>query len=185
LRRDPPLAPADVGGVLAEAAAARRYRADIKDPDGMPELTRLWLFANRVAGLTAGAYAYADDAHELRRAGSLQEQMTRFLQRAYLLTNYSMDQVGAVLAISGRIGAMVEAFGARGYRMLNAEVGTVAQAAYLAATAHRLGCGAVLGFDNVAMNEALGLDGEEETTLLFVLLGNHPPVSADLAYQLW
>jgi SagB-type dehydrogenase family enzyme len=185
-RREPPIQAADLGGVLAQAAAARRYRADIKHPDGTPELTRLWVFTHRVTGVDIGPYEYHPDRHELRPTGrSVTPDMPGFLQRSYFLTNYSMDQVGAVLAISGRLGAMVDAFGPRGYRMLNTEVGSVAQAVYLGASAHGIGCGAVLGFDNVAMNEALGLDGDDESTLLFLLLGSEQPVAANVAYQLW
>ncbi|MFF0369970.1 MULTISPECIES: SagB family peptide dehydrogenase [unclassified Micromonospora] len=184
-RRPPELTAADLGTTLAFAAAARRYPADIKRTDGGPELTRLWVFANHVDGLPGGGYAYCERRHALLPAGPEPEDgMSAFLQQQYFLTNYTMGQVGAVLAISGRPDAVLDVFGPRGYRMLNAEVGTVAQRAYCAATAQRLGCGAVLGFDNVAMNTALGLDGTDERTVLFLLLGRHPEATADLAYRL-
>ncbi|MFI7606233.1 nitroreductase family protein [Micromonospora sp. NPDC049366] len=184
-RRPPDLTAADLGTTLAFAAAGRRYPADVKGPDGGPALTRLWVFANHVDGVPSGGYAYCERRHALLFAGpEPADGMSAFLQQQYFLTNYTMGQVGAVLAISGRPDAVLDAFGPRGYRILNAEVGTVAQRAYCAATAQRVGCGAVLGFDNVAMNTALGLDGTDERTVLFLLLGQHPEATADLAYRL-
>ncbi|MFJ6195523.1 SagB family peptide dehydrogenase [Micromonospora sp. NPDC092111] len=184
-RRPPELTAAQVGTTLAFAAAGRRYPADVKLPDGTPELTRLWLFANHVDGLAPGTYAYRPEEHALLPAGPAPEpSMSAFLQQQYFLTNYTMGQVGAVLAISGRLDAVLAAYGPRGYRILNAEVGTVAQHAYCATTAQGIGCGAVLGFDNVAMNEALGIDTTDERTVLFLLLGGQPDIPADLAYHL-
>ncbi|MBY8872562.1 nitroreductase family protein [Micromonospora sp. PLK6-60] len=184
-RRPPELTAAELGATLAFAAAGSHYPADVKLPDGGPALTRLWVFVNHVDGLAAGGYAYCPRRHALLPAAAEPDGgMSAFLQQQYFLTNYTMGQVGAVLAISGRPGAVLDVLGPRGYRVLNAEVGTLAQRAYLAATAQRLGCGAVLGFDNVAMNTALGLDGTDERTVLFLLLGRHPEATADLAYRL-
>ncbi|MFI6266587.1 SagB family peptide dehydrogenase [Micromonospora sp. NPDC051006] len=184
-RRPPELTADDLGTTLAFAAAGRRYPADVKGPDGAPALTRLWVFANHVDGLPSGGYTYSERRHALLPAGPEPDGgMSAFLQQQYFLTNYTMGQVGAVLAISGRLDAVLDAFGPRGYRILNAEVGTVAQRTYCAATAQRLGCGAVLGFDNIAMDAALGLAGSDERTVLFLLLGRHPETTADLAYRL-
>jgi SagB-type dehydrogenase family enzyme len=214
-RRPPELTAAELGTTLAVAAAGRHYAADVKPPGGEPAgseptgstaggpapgnapaggaapgrgpaLTRLWVFANHVDGLAPGTYAYRERDHSLLPARpSPQPDMSSFLQQQYFLTNYTMSQVGAVLAVSGRLDAVLAAFGPRGYRILNAEVGTVAQVAYCASAALGVGCGAVLGFDNVAMNEALGIDGTDERTVLFLLLGRQPAVAADLSYHLW
>lgn len=184
-RRPPELTVDQVGTTLAFAASARRYPADVKLPDGTPALTRLWLFANHVDGLAAGTYAYLPEEHGLLPARPAPpEGMTAFLQRQYFLTNYTMGQIGAVLAISGRLDAILDAYGPAGYRVLNAEVGTVAQYAYCASAAQGLGCGAVLGFDNVAMNEALGIESTDERTVLFLLLGREHDRPADVAYHL-
>lgn len=186
-RRPPELTLAELGTTLAFAASSRDYPADVK-PAGSPEaaLTRLWVFANHVDGLAPGGYAYLPEKHALLPAGPTPEpDMSTFLQRQYFLTNYTMSQVGAVLAISGRVDAVLDAFGPRGYRILNAEIGTVAQSVYCAASAQSIGCGAVLGFDNVSMDTALGIDSSDERTVLFLLLGRQPEKVADLAYQLW
>jgi SagB-type dehydrogenase domain len=184
-RRPPELTVAEVGTTLAFAATGGRYPADVTPSEDGPGLTRLWVFANHVAGLAPGAYAYRAADHALLPADAAPPaDMAAFLQQRYFLTNYAMTQVGAVIAITGRLEAVLAACGPRGYRILNAEVGTVAQYVYCAATAQGLGCGAVLGFDNVAMNEALGIDATDERTLLFLLLGRQPDHAAELVYQL-
>jgi SagB-type dehydrogenase family enzyme len=80
--------------------------------------------------------------------------------------------VAAVLVITGRLEALVATYGARGYRMLSVEVGQAAQTTYLSATARGLGVGAVLGIDNLAVDEFLGVDGTDERSMLFILLGH-------------
>ena len=184
-RRPPELTAAELGTTLAFAAAGRHHPADAGLPGDTPALTRLWVFANHVDGLASGGYAYCPRRHALLPAGPEPEGgMSAFLQQQYFLTNYTMGQVGAVLAISGRRDAVLDAYGPRGYRIFNAEIGAVAQRAYCASTAQRVGCGAVLGFDNVSMDTALALDGTDERTVLFLLLGRHPDATADLAYRL-
>lgn len=184
-RRPPELTVAEVGTTLAFAASGRHYRADVKQPDGGPALTRLWLFANHVDGLTAGTYAYCPGEHALLPVKPPPEpDMSTFLQQHYFLSNYTMAEVGAVIAISGRLDAVLASCGPRGYRILNAEVGTVAQYVYCATAAQGIGCGAVLGFDNVAMNEALGIETTDEQTVLFLLIGHQSQQPAELTYQL-
>ncbi|MET8833588.1 SagB family peptide dehydrogenase [Micromonospora sp. NPDC004540] len=184
-RRPPELTAAELGTTLAFAAAGRHHPADAGLPADAPALTRLWVFANHVDGLTAGTYGYCPRRHALLPAAAEPDGgMSAFLQQQYFLTNYTMGQVGAVLAISGRLDAVLDAVGPRGYRLLNAEIGAVAQRGYCAATAQRVGCGAVLGFDNVAMDDALGLTGTDERTVLFLLLGRHPDGTADVVHRL-
>ncbi|MEV0429723.1 SagB family peptide dehydrogenase [Micromonospora sp. NPDC050495] len=184
-RRPPELTAAELGTTLAFATAGRHHPADAGLPADAPSLTRLWVFANHVDGLATGTYAYCPRRHALLpAAGEPAGGMSAFLQQQYFLTNYTMGQVGAVLAISGRLDAVLDAVGPRGYRLLNAEIGAVAQRTYCAATAQRIGCGAVLGFDNVAMDDALGLTGGDERTVLFLLLGHHPEDVADVVYRL-
>jgi nitroreductase len=60
----------------------------------------------------------------------------------------------------------------------------VAQTAYLAAAANQVGCGAVLGFDNIAIDEVLDLPRDDERTFLFLLLGHERSDPADYDYRL-
>lgn len=176
----PPLSLGELGTVLAGASSAGRYAADVKAADA--PLTRLYVLANRVDGLAPGTYAYETDGHRLRTVR--EREVSDFLQTAYYLTNYNLDQVAAVLAIAANLDSCLEAYGARGYRVINAEVGAVAQTAYVAAHAAGVGCGAVLGFDNVAIDESLDLDRTDERTFLYLLLGHERTDSADFDYRL-
>ncbi|MFG2306514.1 SagB family peptide dehydrogenase [Actinacidiphila glaucinigra] len=175
-----PLGLDELATVLAGTVSAQRYTADAVPEDA--GLTGLYVLANRVAGLPAGSYRY--DAGGKRLQVVRQGPIAGTLQRSYYLSNYNLEQVGAVLAISGRWRSTLEAFGSRGYRVLNAEVGALSQTAYTVAAALGVGCGVVLGFDNIAIDEAVGLDGGDERTFLFVLLGHERTDRADYDYRL-
>lgn len=178
--RSRPLGLDELGTVLAGTVSGQRYVADVV-PDDVG-LTGLYVLANRVAGLPSGTYRYDGEGHRLRVVREM--PLAEKLQRAYYLSNYNLEQVGAVLAISGRWRSTLDAYGSRGYRVLNSEVGAVAQTAYTAAAALGVGCGAVLGFDNIAIDEWAGLDDGDERTFLFVLLGHERADSADFDYRL-
>jgi SagB-type dehydrogenase family enzyme len=175
-----PMSLQELSTVLAGASSGRNYLSDVAPAE--LGYTGLYVLANRVAGLATGSYRYDPDSHCLQVVD--ERPVADFLQRNYYLSNYNLDQVGAVLAISARWVSTVEAYGSRGYRVLNAEVGAVAQTAYVAAAAAGVGCGAVLGFDNLAIDEAVGLDRSDERTFLFVLLGHERADSADFDYRL-
>ena len=156
--------------MLAALAATRDFPTDLKPAEGQHHLTRLLVFANHVEELPAGCYAYNSAEHRLSAVGA-PRPVAAFLQQSYSLLNYDLGQVAAVVAIAGRPASVFARFGNRGLRVLNAEAGAVAQVGYLTAAALGLGCGAVLGFDNRAMNEVLELSGTDERTLLFLLFG--------------
>jgi SagB-type dehydrogenase family enzyme len=182
----PPLELARLATLLSFAAGARHYRCDLK-PDGEAVAwTRLSVLCRQVAGVPAASYWYDARAHALRAAepGVSQGRLSEILTRRHVLTNYNLELVAAILVISGRLDAMLASYGARGYRMLNAEAGTVAQAGYVAAAALGIGCGAVLGIDNVAMDEALGFAGSDQRSLLFLLIGPERPGRAELDLRL-
>jgi SagB-type dehydrogenase family enzyme len=181
----PPLGLDRLGTLLAGGATGAAIGTDVK-PTG-DRLTRLFVLANRVEGLRSGGYAYDPDGHRLHRVLDPAEPTGALLQRHYLLTNYNTEQAAAVIAISGRLEPMLAGFGNRGYRMLNSEVGAVAQTCYLTATALGVGCGAVLGLDNVALDDLLGIGpehGSDERTLLFLLVGPERTDPADLDLRL-
>jgi len=171
---------ADTATVLAAAAGATRYASDVTDPAS--PLTGLHLVANRVDALPAGAYHYRPGAHRLEPV--VRQPVAAFLQRCYFLQNYNLAEVGAVLAISAPLDPLLAHYGNRALRLVNSEVGSVAQTVYLTTTALGIGCGAVLGVDNIAMNELLGLDGTDRRTFLFLLLGSTPDRSADVTLSL-
>jgi SagB-type dehydrogenase family enzyme len=165
----PHLSTADLGSVLATTAQMTRAGTDVEPIPRQDPWTRLWVLPNAVEGLEKRAYAYDPAGHQLIRAGEFDYGE---VQRHYALTNYNISEVAAVLVITGRLEALVAAYGARGYRMLSVEVGQLAQTSYLAATSRGLGIGAVLGIDNLAVDEFLGIEQTDERSMLFLLLGH-------------
>ncbi len=161
-----PLQLAHFATMLAFVSACRSYRSD---QDETPAFTRLMIFVNNIEGLQRGAYAYDSTRHCLWEVS--RQDFSLFLQQHYFLRNYNLGEVAALLVIVGKPHRMLAAYGNRGYRILNAEVGLVAQSAYLASSALGFNCGAALGFDNLALNTALGLDGMDERSMLFLPIG--------------
>ncbi|GCE29369.1 NADH oxidase [Dictyobacter alpinus] len=163
-----PLSRSELGTLLFFAAIARGYATDLKSTDGTPYFTQLMVFINHAEGIEPGIYHY-----DWRRHGLVvvrKGDYTAFLQQSYALHNYNMREIAVVIAIIGDLYQMLEVYGNRGYRLLNVETGLVAQSTYVAATTLKLGCGAVLGFDHLAMNEALQLT-KGFRSLLFLLAG--------------
>jgi SagB-type dehydrogenase family enzyme len=180
-----PLAAEQLATFLAACARARYYRRDVSRDLDPVAWTGLCVLANRVSGVPPAAYRYCADA-AIRPVGpGVPGPMSAFLQGSYLLKNCNLDRVAAFVVVSGRVAAMTDTYGARGYRMLNAEAGTAAQAGYLCAAALGIGCVAVLGVDNLAIDEVLGFAGTDERALLFLLVGREQPNRPDVDYRLW
>lgn len=168
--------------MLHFASVSCNYGSDLKGADGSPHFTRLLAFICNVQDVKPGAYAYDGQRHCLWSV--MQQDFSAFLQENYFLQNYNMSEIAALLVIVGKPEQMLDIYGNRGYRVIQAEVGLVAQSVYMASTALSFNCGAALGFDNVALNKALNLQ-EEERSFLFLLIGNGPTVeNADFLYPL-
>ncbi|MEU8777926.1 nitroreductase family protein [Streptomyces sp. NPDC048606] len=175
-----PLGAAQLAAALADCAATS-VGSEAERPDG-PRLTSLYAFVNHVEGVAPGTYAYDPVAHALRLvvAGA----PGSFLQRNYFLSNYNLEQAGAVLVPTVRTTKVLDAVGDRGYRLVGATVGAVAQTFYTTAAAHGLGAGVALGFDNVSYAERLGLTDTDEAPLLVMLLGHERPRPADFRHEI-
>jgi SagB-type dehydrogenase family enzyme len=171
------------GTLLHFASAGASYASDLKGNDGQPHFTRLMAFVNNVHELERGAYAYDWQRHCLWRVAM--QDFSLFLQRNYFLQNYNLAEIAALVVVVGRPERMLEVYGNRGVRIINAEVGLMAQGLYMAATALSFNCGAALGFDNIALNTALGLDGTDQRSFLFLMVGNGPDGNANFAGQLF
>ncbi|AWW36332.1 nitroreductase [Streptomyces sp. AS58] len=175
-----PTTAAQLATTLA-ACAATRLDSDA-EPEGTPRLSRLYAFVNHVEGIEPGAYAYEPDTHTLRLV--VAGPPGRFLQDNYFLSNYNLEQAGAVVVPTLRTTAVLDAVGDRGYRLVNATVGAIAQTFYTASSALGLGAGVALGFDNISYIEELGLEGTGEAPLLIMLLGNERPQPADFRSEI-
>ncbi|WP_412075070.1 SagB family peptide dehydrogenase [Streptomyces xanthophaeus] len=169
-----------LAAALADCAAAS-VGSEAERPGG-PRLTALYAFVNHVEGVAPGAYAYDPAAHALRPV--VPGPPGPFLQRNYFLSNYNLEQAGVVVVPTVRTTAALDAVGDRGYRLVNATVGAVAQTFYTTAAAHGLGAGVALGFDNISYIEELGLTGTGEAPLLIMLLGHERPEPADFRHEI-
>ncbi|GEC08023.1 NADH oxidase [Streptomyces spinoverrucosus] len=170
-----PVTAAQLATTLAACAEARLHSD--AEPDGTPRLARLYAFVNHVDGVEPGAYAYEPGTHTLQLV--VPGAPGSFLQRNYFLSNYNLEQAAAVIVPAMRTTAVLDAVGDRGYRLVNATVGAIAQTFYTAAAALGLGAGVALGFDNISYIEELGLENSGEAPLLIMLLGNERPQPAD------
>lgn len=168
--RQKPLSRLDLAALLSWGAAAGYVKTDLKQADGSPNFTRLAVFVNNVENIPPGAYIYDRQRHGLYVIH--QGAVASFLQKHYVLENYNLAENAVLMTVIGNPTRLLEAYGGRGLRALNIEAGMVAQTIYLTATALSLGCGAVLGFDNLAINEALGLLGTDLRSLLFIMAGS-------------
>ncbi|MFE0011692.1 nitroreductase family protein, partial [Streptomyces erythrochromogenes] len=175
-----PVAAEQLAAALADCAATR-YGTEAERPGG-PSLTSLYAFVNHVEGIAPGAYAYDPAAHTLRPVTA--GPPGPFLQRNYFLSNYNLEQAGAVLVPTVRTTAVLDRVGDRGYRLVGGTVGAVAQTFYTTAAAFGLGAGVALGFDNISYIEELGLTGTDEAPLLIMLLGHERPRPADFRHEI-
>lgn len=178
-----PLFLAQLSTMLYFGSVACNYMTDLKETDGTPHFTRLMVIVNNVQGVNRGAYSYDWKRHCLWAV--CQEDLALFLQNHYFLQNYNLVEIGALIVIVGRPERMLEVYGNRGYRILNAEVGFVAQSLYMVSTALSFNCGAALGFDNIALNRILGLEGSDQRSMLFLLTGYGCKDNADFEAQLF
>ncbi|GAA2094609.1 hypothetical protein GCM10009801_62820 [Streptomyces albiaxialis] len=182
-----PLAAPELAALLTAATTTPHLRTDVRPgtgPDpGTPPLTDVVVFVNHVTDVPPGVYAYEPGAHALTPLPGPGPHP--FLQDVYTLNNYNLEQAAAVLVARARPHAVLDAAGPRGYRLLNAEVGALAQSVYLAAAARGLACGAALGFDYEAMAARLGKGPEDDTwPLLLLLTGHDRPTGPDFDTRL-
>jgi len=170
---------ADLAALLTAACSARPP-TEITSDDG--DLTKFYLFVNHVRGVAPGSYEYDPARHELRAIRPGPPGV--FLQRNYFLPNYNLEQAAVVIVPTIRVPAVLDAVGPRGYNLVNATIGAVAQNVYTTAAALDVGCGVALGFDGVSYIEELGLDATGETPLLIMLAGHERDLPGDYRHEL-
>jgi SagB-type dehydrogenase family enzyme len=162
---------AELGTVLSAAVSAHEFAGDMK-PDGhLTRFTRISVMAQHVRGLKLGVYDYEPGPHALIKRSP--RPCGQELQSLYFLDNYNLEQAAVAFLILADLDRMFQAFGSRGLRIAAAEVGSVCQHIYLACAALGLGCGALFGFDNVAMRYAIGLENGEDPMLLMAAGREH------------
>lgn len=145
-------------------------------------LSRVGVFVNHVDGIRPGTYDYRPGDGALGLVSA--ERLSPFLQRQYFLDNYNLEQAAAIVTVLSRPTAAVASLGDRGYRVTNADVGSLAQAFYTCAAAAGIGCGAALGFDNESLRERFELTDGDQWPLLIIMLGHERADVAELDLRL-
>lgn len=166
-----PLSQGELSTLLTAAEAGAALPCDLSPAeDQRLGLVKFGVFVNHVEGVEPGSYEYDPDQSALApvKAG----HCGTFLQRNYFLNNYNVEQAAAVIVPVIRGDAVIDSVGPRGYRLINALTGAVAQAVYTAAAGLGIGCGAALGFDNISYMEELGLTETREMPLLMLMAGH-------------
>jgi SagB-type dehydrogenase family enzyme len=166
---------------LLAATAATTVPCEISTAADRP-LAKVYAFVNHVTGIPSAVYEYDPAEHRLRPVTGTAPGM--FLQRNYFLANYNLEQAAVVLVPTVRTHAVLDAAGDRGYNLVNATIGALAQTFYTAAAALDLGGGVALGFDNVSYVEEAGLDETGEFPLLIMLAGHERFGLGDYRYEL-
>jgi SagB-type dehydrogenase family enzyme len=131
-----------------------------------------YLLVNRVEGMEPGLYRYISTRHALI-AVNLRVDI------AEKITHACLDQKHVLRsAVSFLWDAVAERtcwrYGDRGYRYMHLDAGHICQNLYLAAES--IGCGvcAIAAFNDVLLNEAVGLDGSREFIIYAASLGKKP-----------
>jgi SagB-type dehydrogenase family enzyme len=177
-----PLEQEQLSTLLRSVTYGQDYNSDVRASAPADSGTRLALLVNHVQEIPPGIYNY-DASHNDLRAVRSGEFFTE-LQEKYFLQNYNLEQPAAVIAIVGSFARSLEVFGNRGIRILNAQAGVIAQHVYLAAASLGLGCGAILGFRNVEVNQLYGLAGSDQTALLLLLVGTERSIQGSFDFSL-
>lgn len=171
----PALTPAELSALLAAAETGGQLDSDVEEPDGA-SLIRLYACVNHVESTAPGIYVYESRERSLSLVKS--GAPGSFVQSAYQMDNYNVEQAAAVIVVTVRTDAVLGALGDRGYRLLAAAAGAAAQAVYTACAAAGLGCGAALGLDPPAYIAELDLARSGELPLLIMMVGRERPGSA-------
>lgn len=128
-----------------------------------------FLLINNTEGLNQGLYRFLAFEHkilELETGDSIRDKIV-----AGCLGQGFAGTGGATFMWVADAKRMHWRYGERGYRYLHLDAGHICQNLYLAAEAIDCGVCAIAAFDDDAMNEALGLDGEEQFVVYIAALG--------------
>jgi SagB-type dehydrogenase family enzyme len=127
-----------------------------------------YIVVNRVQGLASGIYwlQVEDFTLKLKREGD----------HSFQISQAALDQdiartAAVVFVWVAVIQRSRQKYRQRAYRYIYLDSGHIAQNLYLAATAMDLGCCAIAAFFDQEMNQLLGVDGVEETTVYLATVG--------------
>lgn len=129
----------------------------------------LYLVALNVKNLEKGVYHYSPEGNELEVL-KIDKHIEKRIDES-IIEPEQFQNYAASLIISGTFDKAVTKYGDRGYRYVLLDAGHIGQNIYLVATALNLGVVGVCGFYDDRVNNLLFLDGQNESALYMMLIG--------------
>lgn len=129
-----------------------------------------YVSVNAVEDLDNGLYHYNVKNHklELLRKGEMENEYNELVFKEEWQRKASVHFIITSIMDRTRFKYLE-----RGYRFINIDLGHAVENLYLTATSCGLGCAAIGGFFDDEVNNFLGIDGQNETTMLLVNVGQH------------
>lgn len=132
-----------------------------------------YLLVNRVEGLDSGVYRFLPFEHALVLIRKDPDLATKTYDSCY---RQAATARAAVVFVWTAVPYRTEwRYGPLSYRMIAMEAGHVCQNLYLAAESIGAGACAMLGYNQVKMDNLIGVDGEEEFTIYLATVGKKAP----------
>ena len=128
-----------------------------------------YLLVNKVDGLKPGLYRYMAVEHKLARLdapGDISEILTEACLKQPHVKNSAVTFFWVAVPIR-----MIWRYCQRGYRYMYLDAGHVCQNLYLLAESIGSGVCAIAAYDDELVNQALGVDGEEQFAIYIATLG--------------
>ncbi len=131
-----------------------------------------YLLLNRVEDLAPGLYRFAAIAHKLvvvDLSDGADDRITAAAMNQVFVRRSAVTFIWTALAER-----MTWRYGPRGYRYLHLDAGHICQNLYLAAEGIGAGVCAIAAFEDDALSDALGIDGEAHFPIYMAALGKKP-----------
>jgi SagB-type dehydrogenase family enzyme len=125
--------------------------------------------AHGVDGIRDGAYRYHPETHSVTLVRPGDHRLR--LQQGMPIPTVNLFQVPLCFHLVGSLEDVLAAYGTRGYRMLQMEVGMVLQRLLLSAAALGMNGHPLLGYDERVCDDTYHLSSHEETCLIQVPVG--------------
>lgn len=128
----------------------------------------IYLIVNNVEGIEKGIYSYNPFEHSICRIKDLDstQSLESFTGYSEMVVNSSV-----IFVLSAFFTRNQWKYKERGYRVMHIDCGHMAQNIHLMSTACDLGSCCIMGFVDNALNNIIGLDGVEESSLYMVTVG--------------
>lgn len=169
------LSQADLASLLEHSYGVNRPESDevsrsfrvIPSPGGLYPL-EIFVYSSHVDGLAAGLYHYNPPRGELRllREGDLSTEIAGALVQGHLAADAAL-----LIFITAVFERVTFKYGDRGYRFALLEAGHLAQNINLVSCALKLGSVNLGGYFDREVDELLGLDGLDYSTVYVVAVG--------------